>query len=76
MVSLYLCSSAINAQGESMALDGRRVSSKSPTRVRDGDEGVAGRNGGEKPDQGIFHAKRKQKLELVAGPRDPRLVLG
>ena len=49
---------------------------KSPSRERDGDKGVAGRKGREKPDQGIFQAKRKQKLELVAGPRDPRLVLG
>ena len=47
MVSLYLCSSGSNARGESKALEGRRVSSNSPSRVRDGDEGVAGRNGGE-----------------------------
>ena len=43
--SLYLCSSGSNARGESRAREGRRVSSKSPSRVRDGDEGVAGRNG-------------------------------
>ena len=43
-VSLYLCSSGSNAQGESRAQEGRRVSSKSLSRVRDGDEGVAGRN--------------------------------
>ena len=44
MVSLYLCSSGSNARGESRAGEGRRVSSKSPSRVRDGDKGVAGRN--------------------------------
>ena len=44
-VSLILCSSASNARGESRALEGRRVSSKSPS--RDGDEGVAGRKGRE-----------------------------
>ena len=46
-VSLYLCSSVSNARGESRALEGRCVSSKSLSRVRDGDEGVAGRNGRE-----------------------------
>ena len=46
-VSLYLCSTGSNAQGESRAREGRSVSSKSPSRVRDGDEGVAGRNGRE-----------------------------
>ena len=46
-VSLYLCSSGSNARGESRAREGRRVSSKSPLRVWDGDEGVAGRNGRE-----------------------------
>ena len=46
-VSLYLCSSGSNARGESRAREGRCVSSKSPSRVRDGDEGVAGRNGRE-----------------------------
>ena len=40
------CISGSNAQGESRALEGRRVSSISPSRVRDGDEGVAGRNYG------------------------------
>ena len=44
-VSLYLCSSRSNAQGESRALEGRHVRSKSPSRVQDGDEGVAERNG-------------------------------
>ena len=43
-VSLYLCSSRSNARGESRALEGRRVSSKSTSRVRDGDEGAAGMN--------------------------------
>ena len=43
-VSLYRCSSGSNARGELRAWEGRRVSSKSPSRVRDGDEGVAGRN--------------------------------
>ena len=41
MVSLFLCSSGSNAQGESRALEGCLVSSKSPSRVRDRDEGVA-----------------------------------
>ena len=44
MVSLFLCSSGSNARGVARALEGRRVSSKSPSRVRDGDEGAAGRN--------------------------------
>ena len=43
-VSLYFWSSRSNAQSESRALEGRHVSSKSPLRFRDGDEGVAGRN--------------------------------
>ena len=48
MVSLYLCSSGSNARGESRAREGRCVSSKSPSKVWDGDEGVAWRNGREK----------------------------
>ena len=44
MVSMYLCSSGSNARGEPRALEGRHVSSKSPSRVRDRDEGVAGTN--------------------------------
>ena len=44
-VSLYLCSYRSNTRGESRALEGRRLSSKSPSRVQDGDGGVAGRNG-------------------------------
>ena len=39
--------SGSNTRSESRALEVRRVSSKSPSRVRDGDEGVAGRNGRE-----------------------------
>ena len=46
-VSLYLCSSGSNARGKVRPLEGCRVSSNSPSRVRDGDEGVAGRNGRE-----------------------------
>ena len=46
-VSLYLCSSGSNARGKLRALEGCRVSSKSPSRVRDGDKGVAWRNGRE-----------------------------
>ena len=44
MVSLFLCSSGSNARVESRALEGRRVSSKRPSRVHDGDEGVTRRN--------------------------------
>ena len=43
-VTLYLCSSRSDARGESRALEGRRVSSKSPSRVLDGDKWVAVRN--------------------------------
>ena len=46
-VSLFLFSFGSNARGESRAREGRRVSSKSPSRVRDRDEGIAGRNGRE-----------------------------
>ena len=63
-VALYLCSSGSNARGESRALEGRRVSLKSPSRVREGDEGVAGRN--------IYVIKKQtEKIELVT-----RLGLG
>ena len=80
MVSLYLCSSGSNVPGESRAKEGHRVSSKSPSRVRDRDEGVAGRNGREQcfPDEGSlicppgksmsFHKKETEKIELVARP--------
>ena len=37
-VSLFLCGSGINAWGELRALEGHQVSSKSPSRVRDGGE--------------------------------------
>ena len=79
-VSLYLCSSGSNARGESRAQEGRRVSSKSPSRVRDGDEGVVRRNGREQcfSDKGSlicppgksmsFHKKETEKNELVARP--------
>ena len=63
-VSLYLCSSGSNARGESRALEGRRVSSKSPSRVRDGDEGVAGRNVRERI---IFSKKAK-----AMGSKNPK----
>ena len=78
MVSLYLCCSGSNARGKPRALEGHCASSKSPSRVRDGDEGVAGRNGREYcfPDEGslicppgksmIFHKKETEKNEFVA----------
>ena len=44
MVSLFLCSSRSKERGQSRALEARRVSSKSPTKVRDRDKGVAVRN--------------------------------
>ena len=42
------------ATRKARAREGRRVSSKGPSGVQDGDEGVAGRNGREKyfPDEG------------------------
>ena len=46
-VSLYLCSCGSNAWGKSRALEGRRVSSKSPSRAGNLDEGVAWRSGRE-----------------------------
>ena len=79
-VSLYLCSSGSNAREESRALEGRSVSSKSPSRVQDGDKGVAKRNEREKcfPDEGslicppgksmILHKKETEKIEIVARP--------
>ena len=79
-VSLILCSSRSNTQGELRALEGSRVSSKSPSRVRDRDKGVAGRNRREKyfPYEGsliyppgksmIFYKKGNKKIELVAKP--------
>ena len=44
---LFLLRSGSKARGESRALEGHHVSSKSPSRVRDRDKGVAGRNGRE-----------------------------
>ena len=38
--SLFLCSSGSNARGEPRALEGHRVSSKSPSRVQDRDKGL------------------------------------
>ena len=60
MVSSFLSSSGGNAQGESRALIGQRVSSKSPSRVWDRDEGVAGRNCRELcyPDERSFYTKK------------------
>ena len=80
-VSLNLCCSRSNTRGESWALEGHCVSSKSPSRVRDRDEGVGGRNGREESltDEGslicppcksmIFHEKEAEiKIELEARP--------
>ena len=63
--SMYLCSSKSNAQGESKALEGHCVQQKSPSRVRDRDEGVAGRNGREKcfPDEGSLICP-ESKIEI------------
>ena len=47
-LSLILCSSGRNTQGDSRALEQLRVSSKIPSRVQDGDKGVACRNRREK----------------------------
>ena len=80
VVSLFLCSSGSNAWGKSRALEGRLVSSKSPSRVREGDEGVARRNkivvlpseGSLISTQGksmIFYIKANgKKLDLVTKP--------
>ena len=46
--SMSLCSSRRNARGELRALEGRRVSSKSPPRLRKGNEWFAERNTKEK----------------------------
>ena len=80
-VSLYLCSSGSNARGESRALEGRCVSSKSPSKVRDRDQGVAWRNERKRivfPDEGSliwptgksmhFYKKETEKNELVSRP--------
>ena len=42
IVSLHLCSSGSNAQDKCRAIEGRSVSSKSPSMVQDRDEGGAG----------------------------------
>ena len=47
-LTVYHCSFGSNELGESRAPKGLCVRSKSPSRVRDGDEGIHGRNGGEK----------------------------
>ena len=46
-VSLFLCSTGSNVLGKLRALERGRVSSKSPPKVRNRKEGVAGRNGRE-----------------------------
>ena len=80
VIALVSLEAMHNAHGKSLALEGRRVCSKSPSRVRDGDERVAGRNGREKyfPDKESlicppgksmnYHKKETEKIELVARP--------
>ena len=74
MVSFLLSGSGSNALVESRAPEGRHVSSKSPSSVRDRDEGVASRNRREKyffgkSDAMIFFYKMEtEKIELVARP--------
>ena len=72
MVSLYLCSSGSNVRGEARAPKGRRVSSKGPSRVWDGDEGAAGRNGRKlclRFALQTYNKKKKQKkIELMTRP--------
>ena len=65
--------SGSNARGESRALEGRPISLKCPSRIQDGNEGVAGRNWREKcfPNEGSlicppgksmsFHKKETEK---------------
>ena len=80
-LSLFSWSSGTNTWDKFRALEGCSVSSKSPSRIQDGDEKGAGRNDREKyvPDKGslisppgkskINLQKRKQKkIEVVAGP--------
>ena len=54
--SLFLCSFGSNARGQSRALEGLCDSSKSPSKVREGDERVARRNAREEffPDNGLL----------------------
>ena len=74
-VPLYLCSSGSNARGESRALEGCGVISKSPSRFRDGDEGVAGRSTTEMcfPDEESFICFPGKWMILLPiwHPRDP-----
>ena len=70
------------------ALEGLRASSKSLSRVTDGDERVAVRNRREKyfPDEGslicpsgrsmILYKKETEKIELVARPGEGPIVAG
>ena len=53
-------------QGESGALEGRRVNSKRPSRIGDPDEGVAGRNRGERcfPDQAYSERRGTSSLAV------------
>ena len=44
MVSLCLCSPRSNARSKPRSLEGRCVCSKSPSRIRDGDHGIPGKN--------------------------------
>ena len=69
-VSLFLRSSGSNLRGKLRALEGRQVSSKSPSRVGDGDKEIARRNGGEKvfPELSIILKKKTEKIELVGRP--------
>ena len=70
-VSLYLCSSGSNARGKSRVIEGRRVIYKSPSRIRDGDEGVTERNGREKcfPNMShwFFFTKKGNRKNWVSG---------
>ena len=79
MVFLHLWSSGSNAQDALRALEEcHRVSSKSPSRVQDRDEGVAGRSVRGVPDEGsliyapgksmLFYEKETEKIELMARP--------
>ena len=70
MTSLLLCSSGSNALGESSALGGRRVNSKSPSRVRYGDKGVTGSH------LFFFTKKETEKIESVARPDMTQVTTG
>ena len=62
--SLFLCSSKSNARGELTALEGRHISSQSPSRLRNGDDGIAERNGREKyfTDEGLLICPRSKSI--------------